>query len=161
MTAVFGRYQLSLMSPMSRLTASLSLRPLFLFPRRLSMRVLTAGRQRRVLRTQGQSGFQLFDPVDERCHKHIEPPASISGGTIIGLTVVDDIIIYVVTKNAVRVQISLFPGRPPPVAGRCPLTAACLPPPVGRTSLAAGCGPALAHRGTMTPLARSRIVDST
>jgi hypothetical protein len=33
--------------------------------------------------------------------------ASISGGMVIGLAVVDDII-YVVTKNAVHVQISCF-----------------------------------------------------
>jgi hypothetical protein len=36
--------------------------------------------------------------------------ASISGGTIIGWAVVDDIIIYVVTEIAVRVQISFCPA---------------------------------------------------
>ena len=56
--------------------------------------------------------------------------ASISGGTIIGLAVVDDIINYVVTENAVRVQISFLPGRPPSVAGRRPLSAGCRTSPV-------------------------------
>ena len=67
--AVFRGDQLPLMSRMSRLTTPFSLRALFLFPRRLGVRVLTTGRQRGVLRTQGQSGFQLLDPADERCHK--------------------------------------------------------------------------------------------
>ena len=39
--------------------------------------------------------------------------ASISGGTIIGLVIVDDMIVHVVAENAVPVQISFFPGRLP------------------------------------------------
>jgi len=86
-----------------------------------------------------------------------------------GSAVVDDIIIYVVTENAVRVQISFLPGRPPPIAGRCPLIAACLSSsPDGHASLTAGWGPpasrpSVAHHGTIIPIVRDRshIVDAT
>ena len=67
--AVFRGDQLALMSRMPRLTTPFSLRAFLLLPRRLGVRVLTTGWQRRVLGTQGQSGFQLFDPAQQRCHK--------------------------------------------------------------------------------------------
>ena len=44
--------------------------------------------------------------------------ASISGGTIIGLAIVDDMIVHVVAENAVHVQISFFPGRLPGLNNR-------------------------------------------
>ena len=83
--------------------------------------------------------------------------AAISGGTIIGLAIVDDMIVHVVAEYAVPVQISFFPGRLPGFNKRERWRAANEQRPFVRDAAACGVDDPAAGRQRHSPVAGRRL----